>query len=90
MFSIYLIGGLIGLGTLPVNQFGQQMENIVIAMMMYLFIRRIVELENEKLRKSIFPLYKTNGAFEETAWRLNSEWYRYLKPVRLKCEKKRN
>ncbi|MDK6479808.1 hypothetical protein QP171_15000, partial [Enterococcus faecalis] len=53
MFSIYLIGGLIGLGTLPVNQFGQQMENIVIAMMMYLFIRRIVELENEKLRKSI-------------------------------------
>lgn len=89
MFSIYLIGGLIGLGTLPVNQFGQQMENIVIAMMMYLFIRRIVELENEKLRKSIFPLYKTNGAFEEIAWRLNSEWYRYLKPVRLKCEKKK-
>ena len=40
------------------------------------------------MRKSIFPLYKTNGAFEETAWRLNSEWYRYLKPVRLKCEKK--
>ena len=63
------------------------METVVIAMIMYLFIRRIVELENEKLRKSIFPLYKTNGAFEETAWRLNSEWYRYLKPVRLKCEK---
>lgn len=88
MFSLYMIGGLIGLGTLPGNQFGQQMETIVIAMIMYLFIRRIVELENEKLRKSIFPLYKTNGAFEETAWRLNSEWYRYLKPVRLKCEKK--
>lgn len=86
IFSNYLIG----LGTLPINQFGQQMETVVIAMIMYLFIRRIVELENEKLRKSIFPLYKTNGAFEETAWRLNSEWYRYLKPVRLKCEKKRN
>ena len=32
IFSNYLIG----LGTLPINQFGQQMETVVIAMIMYL------------------------------------------------------